>query len=60
MYKDQRYLSQHLHGALLRSGNHLDRIGEIGLKPLLVEKRWLATFIMIGKLGLVHGRAEVL
>jgi len=42
------------------SGNHLDETGEIGLKPLLVEKRWLATFIMIFKLGLVQGRAEVL
>jgi len=39
------------------SGNHLDKIG---LKPALVEKRWLATFIMICKLGLVQGRAEVL
>jgi len=42
------------------SGNHLDKIGEIGLKPALVDKRWLATFIMICKLGLVQGRAEVL
>jgi len=42
------------------SGNHLDKIGEIGLNPALVEKRWLATFIMICKLGLVQGRAEVL
>jgi len=60
MYKDQRYLRQHLHGALVRSRNHLDKIGEIGLKPVFVEKRWLATFIMICKLGLVQGRAEVL
>ena len=49
-----------MHGALLMSGNHLDKIGEIGLKPALVEKRWLPTFIMICKLGLVQGRAEVL
>ena len=42
------------------SGNHLDKIGEIGLKPAIVEKRWLATFIMISKLGLVQGRAEFL
>jgi len=40
-------------------GNHLDKVGEIGLKPALVEKRWLATFIMIYKLGLVQGHAEV-
>jgi len=60
MYKDQRQLCQHLHGALLLSGNHADEIGEIGLKPTLAEKRWLATFIMICKLGLVQGRAEVL
>ena len=60
MYKDQRYLRQHLHGALSRSGNHLDKIGGIGLKPALVEKRWLATFIMICKLGLVQVRADVL
>jgi len=57
MYKDQRFLRQHLHGALVRSGNHLDKIS---LKPALVDKRWLATFIMICKLGLVQGRAEVL
>jgi len=57
MYKDQRYLRQHLHGALLRSGKHWD---EIGLKPALVEKRCLATVTMICKLGLVQGRAEVL
>jgi len=38
----------------------LDKIGETGLKPALVENRWLATFIMICKLGLVQGRAEVL
>jgi len=49
-----------LHRALLMSGNHLDKTGETGLQPALVEKRWLATFIMICKLGLVHGRAEVL
>jgi len=42
------------------SRNHLDKIGEIGLKPVLVEKRWLATFTMIFKLGLVQERAEVL
>jgi len=60
MYKDQRFLRQHLHRALLRSGNHFDKTGEIGLKPALVEKRWLATFIMICKPGLVQGRAEVL
>jgi len=42
------------------SGKHLDKIGEIGRKPALVEKRWLATFIVICKLGLVQGRAEVL
>jgi len=42
------------------SGNHLDKIGEIGLKAALVEKRWLATFIMICKLDLVQGRAEIL
>jgi len=42
------------------SGNHLDKLGEIGLKPALVEKRWFATFIMICKLGLVQGRKEVL
>jgi len=42
------------------SGNHLDKIGEIDLKPALVEKRWLATFIMICKLDLVQGRAEFL
>jgi len=60
MYKDQRLLCQHLHGALLMSGNHLDKIGEVGLKPALVEKRWLSTFIMIFKLGLVQGRGEVL
>ena len=53
MYKDQRLLCQHLHGALLMSGNHLDEIGEIGLKPALVEKRWLATYIMICQVGLV-------
>jgi len=47
-------------GPSLISGNHLDKIGEIGLKPALVEKRWLATFIMICRLGLVQGRAEVL
>jgi len=57
MYKGQRYLRQHLHGTLLRSGKHLD---ETGLKPALVEKRWLATCIMICKLGLVQRRAEVL
>jgi len=33
--------------ALLMSRNQLDKIGEIGLKPALVEKRWLAAFIMI-------------
>jgi len=49
-----------LHGALLRSGNHLDKIGEIDLKPALAEKRWLATSIMICKIGLVQGRAELL
>jgi len=49
-----------LYGVLLMSGNHLDKIGEIGLKPAFVEKLWLATFIMICKLGLVQGRAEVL
>jgi len=49
-----------LHGALLMSGNHLNKTGETGLKPALVEKRWLATFIMICKLGLVQGGAEVL
>jgi len=49
-----------LHGALLRSGNNLDKIGEIGLKLALAEKRWLATLIMICKLGLVQGRAELL
>jgi len=49
-----------MHGALLMSWNNLDKIGEIGLKPVLVEKRWLAAFIMICKLGLVQGRAEVL
>jgi len=38
------------------SENHLDKIGEIALKPALVEKRWLATFIMICKLGLVQGQ----
>jgi len=32
MYKDQLLLCQHLYGAVLRSGNHLDKIGEIGLK----------------------------
>jgi len=32
--------------ALLRSGNHLDKIGEIGLKPALAEKRWLATLML--------------
>jgi len=53
MCKDQRYFRQGLHGALLRSGNHLDKIGEIGLKPALVEKRWLATYIMICQVGLV-------
>jgi len=42
------------------SGNHLDKISEIGIIPALVEKRWLATVIMICKLGLVQGRAEVL
>ena len=42
------------------SGNHLDKIGEIGLKPAIVEKRWLATFIMISILGQDQGRAEVL
>jgi len=42
------------------SGNHFDKIGETGLKPALVDKRWLATFIMTCKLGLVQGRAEVL
>jgi len=42
------------------SGNHLDKIGEIDLKPALVEKCWLATFIMICKLGLVQRRAEVM
>jgi len=35
-------------------------MGETVLKPVLVDKRWLATFIMICKLGLVQGRAEVL
>ena len=57
MYKYRRQLCQHLHGALLRSGNLLDKIGETGLKPALLEKRWLATLIMICKLGLVQGRA---
>jgi len=42
------------------SGNHFDKIGEIGLKQALVEKRWLGTFIMICKLGLVQVRAETL
>jgi len=42
------------------SGNHLDKIGEICQKTALVEKRWLAAFIMICKFGLVQGRAEVL
>jgi len=42
------------------SGNHLDKTGETGLKPAFVGKRWLATFIMICKLGLVQARAEVL
>jgi len=60
MYEDQRQLCQHLHGALLMSWNHLDKIGEIGLKLALVEKRWLATFIMICKLCLIQGREEVL
>jgi len=41
-------------------GNHLDKIGEIGLKLALAEKHWLTPFIMICKLGLVQGRAEVL
>jgi len=49
-----------LHGALSRAGNHLDKIGEIGLKPALAEKHWLATLITICKLGLVQGRAEIL
>jgi len=44
----------------LRSANRFDKIGEIGPKPALVEKRWLVTFIMICKLGLAQGRAEVL
>ena len=60
MYKDQRYLCQHLHEAVLMSGNHSDKIGEIGLKLALVEKRWLAIFMMICKLGLVQGRAKVM
>jgi len=30
---------------------HFDKVGEIGLKPALVE-HWLATFIMTCKLGL--------
>jgi len=32
-----------LHGALLRCRTHFDKIG---LKPALVEKRWLAVIIM--------------
>jgi len=49
-----------LHGALLRSGNHLDKIDEIGVKPALVEKRWLATLIITCEFGLVQERAELL
>jgi len=31
----------------------------MGLKPAIAEKRWLATLIMICKLGLVQGPAEL-
>jgi len=37
------------------SGKHLDKMCEIGLKPALVEKCWLVTFIVICKLGIVTG-----
>jgi len=47
-------------GALLRSGKHLDKIGEIGLKLAFVKKRWLAPFTMICKLDLVQWPAEFL
>jgi len=39
-----------LRGVLYECGNHFDKIGEIGLKPALVE-HWLATFIVTCTLG---------
>jgi len=45
-------------GALYRCGNHFDKIGEIGLKPALVE-HWLATFIVTCKHGVAIGLDQI-
>jgi len=42
----------------LRWGTYFDKVGQIGLRPALVGKRWLAAFIVTCKLGLVVGWAS--